>query len=47
MLAVMMRTIMQERERFPMQEKPHRKSTGIEKFLIHSEKQKLLWLARA
>lgn len=28
-----------------MKKKPHRKSTNIEKFRVHSEKQKLLWLA--
>lgn len=43
----MMRTILQERERVPMQGKPHRESRDVEKLLVHSEKQKLLGLARA
>lgn len=38
----MMRTIMEEGERFPMQEKAHRESGDVEKFFMHSEKQIIL-----
>lgn len=41
-MLAMIRTIMQERARFPMQVKPRGESIDIEKFLIQSEKQKLL-----